>query len=109
MDPIQCKNEKALGLFRMINNPKMVKAEHSVKYGGGLVAKSCRTLGTPWTVACKVLLSLGFSRQEYWSGLPFPSPGDLPDPGMNLESPAVQADSSPTNPPGKPQITLGGG
>ena len=50
--------------------------------GGGLVAKSCLTLATPWTVACQAPLSMGFSRQEYWSGLPFPSPGDLPDPGI---------------------------
>ena len=49
--------------------------------GGGLVAKSCLTLATPWTVAHQAPLSMGFSRQEYWSGLPFPSPGDLPDPG----------------------------
>ena len=46
--------------------------------GGGFVAKSCPTLATPWTVACQAPLSMGFSRQEYWSGLPFPSPGDLP-------------------------------
>ena len=44
--------------------------------GGGLVAKSCPTLATPWTVARQASLSMGFSRQEYWSGLPFPSPGD---------------------------------
>ena len=43
-----------------------------------LVTKSCETLVTPWTVACQALLSLGFLRQEYWSGLPFLSPGDLP-------------------------------
>ena len=58
---------------------------------GGLVATSCLTLVTPWTVACQASLSLGFSRQEYWSGLPFPSPGDHPDPGikiMSLMSPA---------------------
>ena len=42
--------------------------------GGGLIAKSCLTLATPWTVACQAPLSMGFSRQEYWSGLPFPSP-----------------------------------
>ena len=42
---------------------------------GGLVTKSCPTLATPWTVACQAPLSTGFSRQEYWSGLPFPSPG----------------------------------
>ena len=64
--------------------------------GGGLVAKSCLTLATPWTVACKAPLSMGFSRQEYWSGLPFPSPGVLPDLGMEARSPALQADSLPT-------------
>ena len=47
--------------------------------GGGLVAKSCPILATPWTVARQAPLSMVFSRQEYWSGLPFPSPGDLPD------------------------------
>ena len=52
------------------------------KYGGGLVAQSCPTLAIPWTVACQAPLSMGFSRQEYWSGLPFPSPGDLPNPGI---------------------------
>ena len=64
--------------------------------GGGLVAKSCPTLATPWTVACQAPLSTGFSRQAYWSGLPFPSPGDLPDPGIEPGSPALQADSSLT-------------
>ena len=48
---------------------------------------------TPWTVACKAPLSMGFSRQEYWSGLPFPSPENLPDPGIEPGSPALQADS----------------
>ena len=52
-----------------------------------------RLFATPWTVACQAPLSLGFSRQEYWSGLPFPSPGDLPDPGIKLRSPALQVDS----------------
>ena len=56
--------------------------------GGGLVAKSCRTLATPWTVACQAPLSMGFSRQEYWSRLPFPSPRDLPDLGIKLLSAA---------------------
>ena len=46
---------------------------------------------TPWTVACQAPPSVGFSRQEYWSGLPFPSPGDIPDPGIKPGSPAVQA------------------
>ena len=64
--------------------------------GGGLVAKLCPTLVAPWTVAHQAPLSMGFSRQEYWSGLPFPSPGDLPNPGIEPESSAVQADSLPT-------------
>ena len=64
--------------------------------GGGLDAKLCLTLVTPWTVACQAPLSMGFSRQEYWGGLPFPSPGDLPDLGIKLRCPALQADSLPT-------------
>ena len=56
--------------------------------GGGLVANSCLTLMTLWTVACQVPLSMGFSRQEYWNGLLFPSPGDFPDPGIEPRSPA---------------------
>ena len=61
--------------------------------GGGLVTKSCLTLVIPWTVAHQAPLSMGFSRQEHWSRLPFPSPGDLPDPGIEPKSPALQADS----------------
>ena len=64
--------------------------------GGGLVAKSCPTISTPWTVASQAPLSMGFSRQEYWSGLLFPSPMNLPDPGIKPGSPALQADSLPT-------------
>ena len=60
----------------------------------------CLTV-TPWTVACQVPLSVEFSRQEYWSGLPFPSPGDLPDPRAGPMSPALQADSLPSEPLGK--------
>ena len=57
---------------------------------------------TPWTVAIQAPLSTEFSRPEYWSGLPFPSPGDLPDPGIKTGPPALQADSLPTEPLGKP-------
>ena len=64
--------------------------------GGGLDAQSCPTLATPWTAACQAPLSMGFSRQEYWGGLPFPFPEDLPDPGVEPRSPALQADSLPT-------------
>ena len=61
---------------------------------------------TWWTVARLAPLCMGFSRQEYWSGLPFPSPGDLPDPEMEPGSSALQADSLPSEPPGKPYITI---
>ena len=70
--------------------------------GGGLVVNSCPILVTPWTAALQVRLSMGFSRQVYWSGLPFPSPEDLPDPGIELSSPALQADSLLTELKSKP-------
>ena len=54
----------------------------------------------PWTVAQQAPLSMGFSRQEYWSRLPFPSPGDLPDPGIEPRSPTLQADTLTSEPPG---------
>ena len=60
------------------------------------------TSATPWTIACQVLLSMEFSRQEYWSGLPFPSPGNLPDPEIEPRSPALQEDSLQSEPPGEP-------
>ena len=61
-----------------------------------LVVQSCLTLATPQTTACQVPPFMGFSRQEHWSGLLVPSPGDLPDPGIEPGSPALQADSLPT-------------
>ena len=61
-----------------------------------------RLFVTPWTVPTR-LLSMGFSRQGYWSGLRFPSPGDVPDPGIELRSPALRADALPSEPPGKPR------
>ena len=69
--------------------------------GGGVVTKLCLTLATPWTIAHQAPLSMRFFRQEYWSVLPCPPPGDLPDPGIEFRSPALQADSLPTEPPGK--------
>ena len=57
--------------------------------GGGLVTKSCLTLTSPWTVAYQAPLSSGFSRQEYWNGLLFPFPGDLPNPGIDPVSLAL--------------------
>ena len=63
---------------------------------------------TPWTAARQAPLSMGFSRQEDWSGLPCPPPGDLPDPGIRPRSPALQADSLSSEPPGKPDLRQGG-
>ena len=71
-----------------------------------LVAKSHPTLVTPWTVACQAPLSIRFFRQEYWSGLPFPSPGDLPDTGIKPGSPELQADSLLSELQGKFMIKL---
>ena len=68
--------------------------------------QSCLTLATPWTVACQTPLSMGFSRQEHWSGLPFPSPGDLPDPEIEPASPVSPALAGrlfTSEPPGKLQ------
>ena len=64
-----------------------------------LIAQSCPALVNSWTVARQAPLSLGFSRQEYWSGLPFPLVGDLPHPGIEPGSPVLQADSLPSEPP----------
>ena len=63
------------------------------------------SLGIPWTVACQAPLSMGFSRQEHWSGLPFPTPGDLPDPGIEPGSPAstLAGPLFTTAPPEKPR------
>ena len=55
---------------------------------------------TPWTIAYQAAPSMGFSRQEYWSGLPFASPGDFPDPGIEPRSPTLQSDALPSEPPG---------
>ena len=74
--------------------------------GGGLFAKSCLTLVTPWTVACQAPLSTGFSRQEYWSGLPFPSRKNLPNQGIKSTSPALAGRFFTTEPPGKPKLWL---
>ena len=63
---------------------------------------------TPWTIALWAPLSVGFSRQEYWSGLPFPSPGDLPDPGIEPRSSTLGAEALTSEPPGKPIIHISG-
>ena len=74
-----------------------------------LVAQSCPTLCDPMDCSQPVSLSMGFSRQEYWSGQPFPSPGELPDPGIKPTFPAFQVDSLQSDPAGKPPIAGGVG
>ena len=77
--------------------------------GEGVITQLCLTRpwsckeSTPWTIAHQAPLSMGFSRQEYWSGLPCPSPMDLPDPGIETLFPALQADSLPSEPSSMPQ------
>ena len=63
-------------------------------------------LAIPWTVDYQAPPPMGFSRQEYWSGLPFPSPGDLPNPGIEPRCPTLEADALTSEPPGKPRIQL---
>ena len=70
-----------------------------------LVTQSCLTLFTPWTIPCQAPLSMEVPSQEDWSRLPFPSPGDLPNPGIEPRSPPLQANSLLTKPPRKPKNT----
>ena len=77
-------------------NPK-IACEKKVK-----LLSLVRLFATPWTLAYQAPLSMGFSRQEYWNELLFPSPGDLPDPGIEPRSPALRADALPSEPPGNP-------
>ena len=74
--------------------------------GVGLVAESCPTLVNPWTVAHRAPLSMGFPRQEYLRGWPFPSPREVPSPGFEPASPALADRFSTTEPPGKPCLYL---
>ena len=80
-------------IFRNISDIKHVKVKLLCRV---------RLFATPCTVAYQAPPSMGFSRQEYWSGVPFPSPGDLPNPGIEPGSPAFQADALTSEPPGKP-------
>ena len=73
---------------------------------GGLVTKSCLTLATQWTAPHQAPLPMEFLRQEYWSGLPFPSPEESSQPKDQTKSPALQADSLLTEPPGKPILHI---
>ena len=77
--------QSAIEIYIKLNAPTLVHTSMCFhKYGGGLVTKLCPTLTIPWTVARQAPLSVGFPRQEYWKGLTLPSPGGLPDPGLNL-------------------------
>ena len=80
----------------MENLPAHGSSEVKVKSLSGV-----RLFATPWTVAYQASPSMGFSRQEYWSGLPFPSPGDLPNQGIEPGSPALEAGTLTSEPPGK--------
>ena len=81
------------------SKPKNVQVKVKVKS-----LSSVQLFETPWTISYQAPLSMEFSRQEYWSGLPFPSPGDLPNTGTEPGSPVLQADTLPSEPPGKPTI-----
>ena len=93
---------KELDTTEQLNNKTAVCTTVNIlkKESESEVTQSCPTL----CEAHQAPLSMGFSRQEYWSGLPFPSPGDLPNPGVEPRSPALQADALSSEPPGKPQI-----
>ena len=83
---------------------ELLSTREADSFMGGLVTKSYLTLETPWTVACQAPLSMGFSRQEYESGLPFPSQGDLPNPGIEPRSPTPKMDSLLSEPPGNHDV-----
>ena len=86
-------------LYLLCSKLGSLKKHVKVKSLGGVLL-----FVTPWTVAHQAPLSMGFSRHQYWSGLPSPSPGDLPDPGITPRSSSLQAEALalPSEPPGKP-------
>ena len=83
---LHCQNMLSASIFSRGLELSNTWAEQQLLFGGGLVAESCPNLTTPGTVACQAPLFIGFSRQEYWSGLPFPSPGDPPNPRIEPSS-----------------------
>ena len=102
-------NKQTNTKINKIPEPVRVRKVNGIGLGSvqfSSVTQSCLTLCNP--IDCsQAPLSMGFSRQEYWSGLPFPSPEDLPDPGIERGSPALRADASPSDPPGR-SIIRGG-
>ena len=100
-----------IGKVSLHSIPKKHNAKELSNHTNALISQvkslsRVRLFATPWTVAYQAPPSMGFSRQEYWSGLPFPSPGDLPDPGIEPRSPALQADTLTSESPGKPHISI---
>jgi len=100
--PLGCPRALALGALFHTSNLHWPSVLHMIVY-----MFQCKSLSrvqlfvTPWTVAHQAPPFMGFSKQEYWSGLPFPSPGDLPNPGIEPRSPTLQADTLNSEPPGK--------
>ena len=90
------------GFLVSFNITKCYSAAGLVLGGAGLVAKLCPACDPMDCIARQAPLPMVFCRQEYWSGFPFPSPRDLPNPGIEPRSPALQADSLPSKSPGKP-------
>ena len=98
-DKISHVKSKKIAQMNLFTKEKQIHRQtYGYQNGNVLVAQSCQTLATPWTVACQAPLSMEFSRQKSWSGLPCPSPGDLPDPGIESGSPALQTDSLSSEP-----------
>ena len=91
------KNVAALRRHKTWKEEKKIVMHNKVK-----LLSHVWLFATPWAVGHQAPASMRFSRQEYWSGLPFPSPADLPDPGIEPRSPALQADALTSEPPGKP-------
>ena len=84
----------------------LISNEHANIHVKVKLLSRVRLFVTPWTAAHQTPPSMGFSKQEYWSRLPFPSPEDLPDTGIKPRSPTLQADALTSEPPGKPSIHL---
>ena len=102
-----CMERRSLVPIKILTNMFVAKIQPPYTVCVYLVAKSCLTLVNPRIVAHKAPLSMGFSRQEYWSGLPFSPPRDLPNPGIGPESPVfptLQLDSLPAEPSEKPSV-----
>ena len=98
VEPITCAAEHTFPHLSKVQE----KARRRTSIRKCWLLSRVRLFGTPWTVAHQASLSMRFSRQEYWSGLPRPVPGDLPNPGIEPRSPALQTHSLLSQPPGKP-------